>query len=70
MIKQLADGFVQTRPYEYIGSWLEQQDKEANKLRGTYLFERYKKAFVSELTTSEFWQLFHTACNDEMSDKF
>jgi len=70
MITNLKDGHVEARVYKYVQSWLDQKDKELNKPVGNYLRQHHKKDFLVELTTNEFWLLFHRACNDDMQDKF
>jgi len=70
MIKHLKDGIVKARIFAYIQSWLDERDKEANRIKGYYLQKKYNKGDLCELTEHEFWLLFHQACNDDLQGKF
>ena len=68
MIRKLSDGeFVKLRPFNYVSDWL---NEKSNQKSMQYLDNRFGKPFIEDLTHSQFWELFHQACNEEMYGKF
>lgn len=70
MITHLKDGIVEDRIFAYVQGWLDNKDRESNRVKGFYLNKQLGKDFLCELTEREFWLLFHQACNDDMQGKF
>jgi hypothetical protein len=70
MIVHLKDEVVATRVFSYIQGWLDEKDKQANRIKGYFLNNKFGVNDLCQLTHNEFWVLFHQACNDDMQGKF
>ena len=70
MIKEIKDDFVSTRVFNYVQSWLDEKDKQANRIKGYYLKNKFGEDDLHQLTHAEFWVLFHQISNDDMQGKF